>query len=165
MSQKLIFAITNYLFSHFTNSLFISIKFISISRLKFRLDIFNIQKLKDLSNIFIYQKKRSVLNKISSIKSQGLVTQILRKLGFKLLDAYKKKSVFQPKIRSLLLFIREFSKHDQFTLNYSVEYLTRIIFCESVQGVSHMPYSEDFSHFGQKEQLKIKMKLKQRKTT
>ena len=29
-----------------------------------------------------------------------------------LLDAYKKKSVFQPKIRSSLLFIREFSKQN-----------------------------------------------------
>ena len=28
-----------------------------------------------------------------------------------------------------------------------------------------MPYAEDFVHFGQKEQFKIKMKLKQRKTT
>ena len=51
------------------------------------------------------------------------------------------------------------------TLSYSVEYLTRIIFCESVLGVSHMPYAEDFAHFGQKEQFKIKMKLKQRQTT
>ena len=51
------------------------------------------------------------------------------------------------------------------TLRYSVEYLTRIIFCDTVLGVSHMPYAEDFAHFGQKEQFKIKMKLKQRKTT
>ena len=44
----------------------------------------------------------------------------MRKLGVKLsiieaelnlLDAYKKKGVFQPKIRSPLLFIREFYKH------------------------------------------------------
>ena len=46
------------------------------------------------------------------------------------------------------------------TLSYSVEYLTHIIFCESVQGVSHMPYADDFTHFGQKEQFKINMKLK-----
>ena len=31
------------------------------------------------------------------------------------------------------------------TLSYSVEYLTRIIMCESVLGVSHMPYVEDFT--------------------
>ena len=54
------------------------------------------------------------------------------------------------------------------TLSYSVEHLTRIIFCESVLVVSHTLsewYAEDFAHFGQKEQFKIKMKLKQRKTT
>ena len=28
-----------------------------------------------------------------------------------------------------------------------------------------MPYAEDFAHFGQKEQFKIKMRLKLRKTT
>ena len=28
-----------------------------------------------------------------------------------------------------------------------------------------MPYAEDFAHFGQNEQFKIKMKLKQRKKT
>ena len=36
------------------------------------------------------------------------------------------------------------------TLSYSVEYLTRIIFCESVLGVSHMPYAEGFAHFAQR---------------
>ena len=51
------------------------------------------------------------------------------------------------------------------TFSYSVEYLTCITFSESRLGVSHMPYAEDFAHFGQKEQFKIKMKLKQRKTT
>ena len=54
---------------------------------------------------------------------------------------------------------------NRITLSYSVEYLTRIIFCESVQGVSNMPYAVDFAHFGQKERFKIKMKLKQGKTT
>ena len=49
--------------------------------------------------------------------------------------------------------------------SYSVEYFTRIIFRESIQGVIHIPYAEDFSHLGQKEQFKTKMKLKQRKTT
>ena len=48
-----------------------------------------------------------------------MVKYVLRKLGFKLslietelnlLYVYKKKSVIQPKIRSPLLFIREFSK-------------------------------------------------------
>ena len=98
----------------------------------------------------------------------------MRKLGFKLsiieaelnlLDAYKKKSVFQPKICTPLLYIMKFSKRNQFTLNYSVEYFTRIIFCESFQGISHMPYAGGFSHFGQKKQFKIKIKLKQRKIT
>ena len=58
------------------------------------------------------------------------------------------------------------SKNSQntITLTYSVEYLTRIIFCESVLKVNHMPYAEDFAHFGQKEQFKIKMRLKQRNT-
>ena len=51
-----------------------------------------------------------------------MVEKILRKLGFKLriieaklnlLDAYKKRSAFQQKIHSPLLFIREFSKHTQ----------------------------------------------------
>ena len=51
------------------------------------------------------------------------------------------------------------------TLSYSVEYLTRMIFYDAVLGVSHMPYAEDFAHFGRKEQFKIKMKLKQRQTT
>ena len=51
------------------------------------------------------------------------------------------------------------------TLSYSVEYLTRIILCDTVLGVSNMSYAEDFAHFGQKKQIKIKMKLKQRQTT
>ena len=54
---------------------------------------------------------------------------------------------------------------DTITPSYSVEYFTRIIFRESIRGVIHIPYAEDFSHFGQQEQFKIKMKLKQRKTT
>ena len=37
------------------------------------------------------------------------------------------------------------------TLSYSVEYLTRKIFFESLVGLSHMPYAVDFAHFGQKE--------------
>ena len=57
-----------------------------------------------------------------------------------LLEAYKKKGVFQPKVRSPLLFIREFSKHNHTQL-----------FCESVLGLSHMAYAEGFAHFGQKE--------------
>ena len=163
MSQKLIFAIIAITFFHISYTLFFINILIEIS-----------QKLKDLSNIFTYQKNKLVLNKISSIKSQGLVKQILRKLGFKLsiieaelnlLDAYKKKSVFQPKICTPLLFIMKFSKRNQFTLNCSVEYFTRIIFCESFQGISHMPYAGGFSHFGQKKQFKIKIKLKQRKIT
>ena len=51
------------------------------------------------------------------------------------------------------------------TLSYSVEYLTRKIFCESVLGLSHMQYAEDFAHLGQKEQFKIKMKFIQIKMT
>ena len=42
------------------------------------------QKLKDVSNFFIYRKNKLVLNKISITKSKGVVEQILRKLGFKL---------------------------------------------------------------------------------
>ena len=45
------------------------------------------------------------------------------------------------------------------TLNYSVEYLTRIMFYESVQGVSHIPYVEDFAHFGQKSNSKSRWSL------
>ena len=41
-------------------------------------------------------------------------------------------------------------------LSYSVEYLTRIIFCESLLGVSHMPYAEGFAHFGQKDEAYAK---------
>ena len=51
------------------------------------------------------------------------------------------------------------------TPSYYVEYLTRIIFCESVLGVNYMPYAQDFAHFGQKKQFKIKVRFKQRKTT
>ena len=54
---------------------------------------------------------------------------------------------------------------DTVTLSYSVENLTRIIFCDTVLWVSHMPYAEDFAYFAQKEQFKIKMKLKRRQTT
>lgn len=79
--SKIFFAIISYLFPHFTRSIFINIKLISITRLKFGLDFFNrfeqnFFEPKDLSNIyiiFIYQKSKLVLNKISSIKSQGVV--------------------------------------------------------------------------------------------
>ena len=176
MSQKLIFAIISYLFSHSIHSFFVSIKNpISISRLKFGLKILISQNQEDLSNIFIYQKNKLFLNKILKIKSQGLVKQILRKLSsilsiieaeLNLLDPYKKKSVFQPKIFSHLLFIRELSKHNHTQLFcIYTEYLTLIIFCESVLGVNHMPYTEDFAHFGQKQQFKIKIRLKQRNAT
>ena len=35
------------------------------------------------------------------------------------------------------------------TISYSVEYLTRIIFCESVLRVIYIAYAEDFAYFGQ----------------
>ena len=97
----------------------------------------------------------------------------MRKLGFKLsiteaelnlLDAYKKKNYISNK-NSLTPIIHQGNSTNTITLSYSVEYLTPIIFCESVLGVSHMPYAEDFANFGQKEQFKIKIKLKQRKMT
>ena len=37
---------------------------------------------------------------------------------------------------------------------YSVEYFTRIIFCESVLGVNYVPYAEDFAYFGRKSNSK-----------
>ena len=50
------------------------------------------------------------------------------------------------------------------TLSYSVEYLTRIIFCESVLGVSHMLYAKDFAHFGRKSNSKSRWSLKKKDT-
>ena len=50
-------------------------------------------------------------------------------------------------------------------LSFSIEYFSCIIFCECVLGVSNMLYAENFAHFHQNEQFKIKMKLKQRKST
>ena len=100
----------------------------------------------------------------------------MRKSGFKLnlieaelnlldyLMLVRKKIVFEPKIDSSLFFVREFSKQNH-TLSYSVENLTRVIFCESVLGVSHMSYGEDFAHFGQKEQFKMEMKHNKTKMT
>ena len=82
-------------------------------------------------------------------------------------------SIYSMLIRKKVYFNQKFT-HPYYSsgnsantnaLSYSVEYLTRIIFCEYLLGVSHMPYAEDFAHFGQKEQFKIKMKLKQRKKT
>ena len=75
----------------------------------------------------------------------------------------RKKVYFNQKFANL--YYSSGNSPNTITLSCSVEYLTRIIFCESVLGVNHMPYAEDFAHFGQKEQFKIKMKLKQRKTT
>ena len=65
-----------------------------------------------------------------------------------LLDAYKKKIVLQPKFDNPYYSSRNLP--NIITLSYSDEYLTRIIFCESVLEVSHMPYAEDCAHFGQK---------------
>ena len=59
MSQKLIFAIIYYLFSHFVQSFFISIKLISISRLKFGLDIFNISETKRSEQYFHISKEQA----------------------------------------------------------------------------------------------------------
>ena len=77
-------------------------------------------------------------------------------------------SIYSMLIRKKVYFNQKFAhpyyssgnSPNTITLSYSVEYLTRIIFCESVLGVNHMPYTEDFAHFGQKEQFKIKMRLK-----
>ena len=70
MSQKLILTIINYLFSHFIHSFFISIKVISMSRLKFGLGIFNISETKKSEQyFFIYEKNKPDLKKNSSIKS------------------------------------------------------------------------------------------------
>ena len=66
MSQRLFFAIINYLFSHFIHSFFYKHKAYRSWNLGLTFSIS--QKLKDLSNIFIYQKNKLVLNKISSIK-------------------------------------------------------------------------------------------------
>ena len=64
-----------------------------------------------------------------------MVKYILRKLGFKLsiietelnlLDAYKKKSVFEPKFAHP--YYSSGNSPNTVTLSYSVEYLTRIIF-------------------------------------
>ena len=90
----------------------------------------------------------------------------MRKLGFKLSiteaeldlpDAYMKKVYFNKKFT-----------HHYYSLGNSpntlildsIEYLSRIIICECVLGVSHMSYTEGFAHFDQKEQFKIKIKLK-----
>ena len=73
------------------------------------------------------------------------------------------KSVFQPKILSPLY--SSGNSPNTITLSYSVEYLTHLTFCESVLGVNHMTYTEDFAHSRKLEQFKIKMRLKQRKTT
>ena len=58
ISQKLIFAIINYLFSHCIH-FFISIKFISKYRLKFRLDIFNISDTKRSEQYFHISKEQA----------------------------------------------------------------------------------------------------------
>ena len=49
------------------------------------------------------------------------------------------------------------------TLSYSVEYLTCKIFCESVLGVSHMPYTKDIAHFGPKSDSKSRWSLSKEK--
>ena len=87
--------------------------------------------------------------------------QILRKLGFRLsiieaelnlLDAYKKKVYFNQKFAHPYYSLG--NSPNTITLNYSVEYLTHIMFCESVLGVSHMPYAEDFAILGKKSNSK-----------
>ena len=78
-------------------------------------------------------------------------------------------SVYLMLIKKKVYFNQKFShphyssgnSPNTITLSYSVKHLTRIIFFESVLGVSHTPYDKDFAHFGQKKQFKIKMKLKQ----
>ena len=97
------------------------------------------------------------------------------KLGFKLsiTEAELLNSTYLMLIRKKVYFNKKFT-HSYYSLgnppttlilSYSIEYLSRIIFCKCVLGAIHMSYAEDFAHFGQKEQFKIKMKLKQRKST
>ena len=59
MSQKLIFAIINFLFSHFIHSFFISIKLISLSRLKFGLNNFHISETKRSEQYFHISKDQA----------------------------------------------------------------------------------------------------------
>ena len=97
---------------------------------------------------------------------------MLRKLGFKLsiieaelnlIDAYKKKSVFQPKICSPLLFVREFSKHNHTQLFCWILYTYNILWI--CAGGELCAVRWGFCVFWAKEQFKVKMKLKQRKAT
>ena len=97
----------------------------------------------------------------------------MRKLGFKLrlteaelsfLDAYKKRECISTK-KFTHSYYSSGNSPRTLTLSYSIKYLSRIIFCECVLGVHHLLHAEDFAHFGQKEQSKIKMKLKQLKST
>ena len=82
--------------------------------------------------------------------------QILRELGFKLSiietelnlpNPYKKKKVYFNQKFPHTYYSSENSANT-ITLSYSVEYLTRTIFCESVLGVNHIPYAKDFAHPG-----------------
>ena len=59
MSQKLIFSIISYLFSHFIHSFFININLMSISRLKFGSDIFNISETKRSEQYFHISKEQA----------------------------------------------------------------------------------------------------------
>ena len=74
MPQKLIFAIINYLFSHFMHSSFISIKLINISTLKFEPDIFNISEIKRPEQYFCISKEQPCSTKSFEHKIIGLVT-------------------------------------------------------------------------------------------
>ena len=84
------------------------------------------------------------------------MSRFLEKLGFKLgiieaelnlLDAYKNGMYFNKKFTHHYYSSRKSPK----TLSYCIEYLSHRIFGEYVLGVSHMPYAEDFAHFGQKD--------------
>ena len=39
-------------------------------------------------------------------------------------------------------------------ISYSIEHLSRMIFCKCVQGLSHMSHAQDFAYFGQKNNSK-----------
>ena len=99
MSQKFIFTVINYLFAQFIHSFFVSIKLTRYWSWNLGVTFSVSQKLKDLSNIFIYQTNKLVLPKISSIKSEvywvdfdKVRFQIKYNWGWtNLLDAYIKR--------------------------------------------------------------------------
>ena len=79
----------------------------------------------------------------------------MRKLAFKLsiieaeLDlpnAYKKRVYFNKKFTHS--YYSSGNSPATLTLNYSIEYLSHVVFCECV---NYMPHTDDFAHFRQKD--------------